>query len=254
MVSVVNCYFQCQDGSMFKAQVEFSPYFYLQVREGAEAEVDGWLRRKLAGGLRDVEVVEREDLDLKNHLSGLRRRLLKLSFFNSDQLSAARREVQPVVNRNRARRDGTGAYAAAAAAANPGGAKAGRERLQEAADAIVDVREYDVPYHVRFAIDTDTRAGHWFVVRAAGGHVALERRADLVARAEPRICAFDIETTKLPLQFPNAEYDQVFMISYMLDRQGYLIINREVVSDDVRDFEYTPKPEFDGAPLDLPFD
>ncbi len=26
--------------------------------------------------------------------------------------------------------------------------------------------------------------------------------------AEPRICAFDIETTKLPLQFPNSEYDQ----------------------------------------------
>lgn len=42
-----------------------------------------------------------------------------------------------------------------------------------------------------------------------GGHVVLEHRPDLLARAEPRICAFDIETTKLPLQFPNAEYDQV---------------------------------------------
>lgn len=51
---------------------------------------------------------------------------------------------------------------------------------------------------------------------------------DLLQRAEPRICAFDIETTKLPLQFPNAEYDQVFMISYMIDKQGYLIVNREV--------------------------
>lgn len=35
-------------------------------------------------------------------------------------------------------------------------------------------------------------------------------------------------TPPLLLQFPNAEYDQVFMISYMLDRQGYLITNREV--------------------------
>ena len=41
------------------------------------------------------------------------------------------------------------------------------------------------------------------------GHVMLEHRPDLLARAEPCICAFDIETTKLPLQFPNAEYDQV---------------------------------------------
>ncbi len=39
--------------------------------------------------------------------------------------------------------------------------------------------------------------------------MTLERRVDLLQRAEPRICAFDIETTKLPLQFPNAEYDQV---------------------------------------------
>ena len=38
------------------------------------------------------------------------------------------------------------------------------------------------------------------------------------------------------------------MISYMLDKQGYLIVNREVVSQDIEDFEYTPKPEFEGEP------
>jgi DNA polymerase epsilon subunit 1 len=37
------------------------------------------------------------------------------------------------------------------------------------------------------------------------------------------------------------------MISYMVDRQGYLIINREVVSEDIDNFEYTPKPEFEGG-------
>ena len=37
---------------------------------------------------------------------------------------------------------------------------------------------------------------------------SLEQREDLVQRADVRICAFDIETTKLPLQFPNAEFDQ----------------------------------------------
>lgn len=60
--------------------------------------------------------------------------------------------------------------------------------------------------------------------------------------AEVRICAFDIETSKQPLQFPNAVLgDQVIMISYMLDKQGYLITNREFVSEDINDFEYTPK-------------
>ncbi len=31
-VAAVNCYFMSQDGSMFKAQVHFSPYFYLQIK------------------------------------------------------------------------------------------------------------------------------------------------------------------------------------------------------------------------------
>ena len=40
---------------------------------------------------------------------------------------------------------------------------------------------------------------------------------------------------------------QVFMISYMVDKRGFLIINREVVGGDIADFEYTPKPEFEGG-------
>ena len=38
--------------------------------------------------------------------------------------------------------------------------------LQDALESIVEMREYDVPYHVRFEIDTDVRCGHWFMVKA----------------------------------------------------------------------------------------
>lgn len=58
--------------------------------------------------------------------------------------------------------------------------------------------------------------------------------------------AFDIETSKLPLKFPDAAFDQIIMISYMIDGQGFLITNRDIVSEDIEDFEYTPKPEFEG--------
>jgi DNA polymerase epsilon subunit 1 len=34
----------------------------------------------------------------------------------------------------------------------------------------------------------------------------------------------------------------------MLDKQGYLIVNREVVGADIGPFEYTPKPEYEGTP------
>ncbi|KXZ56812.1 hypothetical protein GPECTOR_1g731 [Gonium pectorale] len=249
VVSSVDCYFMCQDGSMFKARLAFAPYFYIRVQDGREVEAENYLRRKCEGAIRSVEVVEKEDLDLKNHLSGLKRRLLRVATYTSSQVVEVRREVAPLVAANAARAATTSAYSVQDGGGAAGGDAGGGGRggkVQDIREAFLELREYDVPYHVRFAIDTDVRVGHWYTVRCREGVTALERRADLLQRAEPRICAFDIETTKLPLQFPNAEYDQVFMISYMLDRQGYLIVNREVVGADIADFEYTPKPEFEG--------
>lgn len=51
----------------------------------------------------------------KNHLSGLQRRLLKVSTWNVPQLMEVRREVAPAVARNKARARTTGAYAQLAA-------------------------------------------------------------------------------------------------------------------------------------------
>ena len=36
------------------------------------------------------------------------------------------------------------------------------------------------------------------------------------------------------------------MISYMVDGQGCWITNREIVSENIEDFEYTPKEEYEG--------
>lgn len=49
------------------------------------------------------------------------------------------------------------------------------------------------------------------------------------------------------LKFPNADNDRIYMISYMTPGQGYLITNREIVSADVDDFEYTPLPKYPGT-------
>ena len=64
--------------------------------------------------------------------------------------------------------------------------------------------------------------------------------------ADPVVMAFDIETCKMPLKFPDAATDQIMMMSYMIDGQGFLITNREIVSEDIADFDYTPKPEYPG--------
>ncbi len=92
----------------------------------------------------------------------------------------------------------------------------------------------------------DVRVGLWYTVTSVTGITSLELIPALVKRAEPVIMAYDIETTKQPLRFPDQQTDQIMMISYMIDGQGYLITNREIVSEDIEDFEYTPKEEYHG--------
>jgi len=261
--SAVNCYFMQQDGETFKAQVRYAPYFLLATKPDCEHDVEAFLRRRYEGKILNVTVEDKEDLDLKNHLSGLTQKYLKVTFATVQDLMDVRREVLPMVKKNQSRSEAAEAYEAlhqmeASAVAHAGRAHHGVSRggeqkstkgkraIANYADAMMDIREYDVPYHMRFLIDTETRCGWWYQVKAVQGEVTLTHRGDMLARGEVKICAFDIETTKLPLKFPDAEYDQVFMISYMLDGQGYLIINREVVSADVDDFEYNPKPEYPG--------
>lgn len=68
-------------------------------------------------------------------------------------------------------------------------------------------------------MELDIRIGLWYTVKANPNDVEIRRQFDRVARADPVVFAFDIETTKLPLKFPDAAIDSVMMISYMIDGQ-----------------------------------
>ena len=92
----------------------------------------------------------------------------------------------------------------------------------------------------------DLRVGKWYEVEAKHGTTSVRLLEERLSRADPVVMAYDIETTKLPLKFPDASIDQIMMISYMIDGQGFLITNREIVSEDIQDFEYTPKAEYPG--------
>ena len=100
---------------------------------------------------------------------------------------------------------------------------------------------------MRVAIDNKLLVGHWYTVKPTiEKKLSITERKDLLLGPDMIVLAWDIETTKLPLKFPNMETDQMIMLSYMIDGQGFLIVNREIVSSDISDFEYTPKPEFPG--------
>ncbi|KAK2845413.1 hypothetical protein Q7C36_010267 [Tachysurus vachellii] len=254
MISAVDYYFIQEDGSKFKVALPYKPYFYIATKKNCEREVVSFLSKKFQGKISKLETIPKEDLDLHNHLVGLKRTYIKLSFNTVDDLVKVKREISPAVRKNREREKSNDAYTSMLSSALVGGSvttddgDGKSKRMADQLDNIVDMREYDVPYHVRLSIDLKIHVAHWYNVRYRGSAYPPEivRRDDLVERPDPVILAFDIETTKLPLKFPDAETDQIMMISYMIDGQGFLITNREIVSEDIEDFEFTPKPEYEG--------
>lgn len=99
---------------------------------------------------------------------------------------------------------------------------------------ITDIREFDIAYHVRCMVDHEIRCSFWYEVSVDGQIMtSFKHLPEKLDKAGLRICAFDIETTKAPLKFPDSKFDQVMMISYIIDGKGFLITNRQVVGDDV---------------------
>jgi DNA polymerase epsilon subunit 1 len=109
--AAVDFYFIGDEGDMFKAAVEYRPYFLVCVRRGREAEVEEWVRRAWEGLVVGAEWVEKEDLSLPNHLLGHRRRLLKLEFINVQDLLAVRKEIMPIAEKNRKKMTALDTYA-----------------------------------------------------------------------------------------------------------------------------------------------
>ncbi len=260
----VDLYFLGVDGSTFKSTVLYDPYFYIIANPPAkngvgslsfsgleedqsvffETIISSLLRKYEALGLKSVTVVKKHDLDALNHLGEVGskgRSMLKLSFDTVDQLMSVRKEIQPIITKTQKREK--------EAAQNPTfgiqhGVSVGSV---DPLSTIIDMREYDVPYVVRVCIDLNLRAGAWYTVtpNALDCGVTLTDQ-DVETKADPSFLAFDIECTKAPLKFPDANVDSIFMISYMINGQGYLILSRDIVSADVQDFEYTPKPSYPG--------
>jgi DNA polymerase epsilon subunit 1 len=93
-----------------------------------------------------------------NHLLGFKRNYIKISFRNIKDLLNVRRMLAPVVKRNLENRGAEEAYADTMQDSadedeqiRTGPSK--KARFKEAVDYIIDIREYDVPYISRIAID-----------------------------------------------------------------------------------------------------
>ena len=107
----VDFYFIEEDGGTFKATVEYEPYFLIAVRKGREAEVEEWCRRKFEGLVKGVKRIEKEDLQMPNHLLGYKRLFLRLYFENVGDLLAVRKAIMPIAEQNKGSMNAMDTYA-----------------------------------------------------------------------------------------------------------------------------------------------
>lgn len=246
--SGVDYYFLDEEGGSFKATLRYDPYFFIETDIGHEVEVEEWLRKFLEqASVKNLSRLSKEDLALANHLVGLKKVLIKLTFHNVSDLLSARRLLSPIIKQNKIKRETRDVYLVITTKNTFGLDSSDQTSLNaDPSTFIQDMKEYDVPYHVRVSIDMGIRVGKWYNVYVQHSEVELKEDPDKIAFADPVVLAFDIETTKAPLKFPVSSIDQIMMISYMIDGEGFLITNREIIAEDIDDFEYTPRPEYPG--------
>jgi DNA polymerase epsilon subunit 1 len=120
------------------------------------------LNKQYEQTIASVDLVKKEDLSLINHLSGKNQTLLKLQFKNVADLMTVRAELQPLIKKNQANKQNNDAYEGWY---NQGDLAGGRGSKQsQYLSKILDIREYDVPYHIRVQIDKEIRCGKWYEI------------------------------------------------------------------------------------------
>nr|USW07830.1 DNA polymerase epsilon catalytic subunit A [Crypthecodinium cohnii] len=249
MLSGLVLYFLQRDGRGFRCTFLYRPYFFVQLdaRENLESMRDILEQRFESEGCH-AEIVEKEDLSMEDHIIGRKRKLIRLDFNNTEGHGKAVRNLMGELRRSQAQ-DLLNQDEDDEEKKPKGGRGSAMERLQA-------LYEYDVDYINRTCIDNGINCGKWF--KAERNKMAtsadnltdtqcqITHQKEMVMKPGLRIFAWDIECTKEPLKFPDSAHDRITLISIMVDGSGFLIVNRQEVSEDIEPLEYTPTPEYEG--------
>ncbi len=231
-VQAVDLFFIGDDGEDdFRATIIARPYLYVSVQQGALREAEAAIRKNYRENIADISTVQLEDISAPNHLaSETRPYFLKVECFTTGDLFSIREGLQPYISRNMERTKRIGATERV------------NDTLSAVADGldlVLDIREYDVAPVNRLAIDKKINVGYWYRVSPSGANrkkpgkqsdtatdisfrdlddpdinesssnefssAHLEKLEDIVERATPVVLAYDIECTKKPLKFPDAD-------------------------------------------------
>lgn len=254
-------------GGDFRASVIARPYMYVGAVGDRTRELEMAIRKNFREEVAEVSTVRLEDTSVANHLAigdDERKKFLKVEARTVRELRDIRKGLLPYLKRTEERMRMMNGVVETEVGGELGVESEGKDETGGGLGLVEDMREYDVAPVNRLAIDNKINVGYWYRVLPGGSFLGgtedpdvnaqasnefssarLIKLDDIVDRASPVVLAFDIECTKQPLQFPDAEKgDQVMMISWMVDGKGYLGINREVVSEDIDDFDHRPHADY----------
>jgi DNA polymerase epsilon subunit 1 len=117
--------------------------------------VEEFLKRRFPKQIKQLEIVEKEDLDLSNHLSGKKQRAIKVVFPNNEYFRLVKQYVQPIVTKNQKKESTETAFDSIFESDSFQGSKI--KKVEEAIDCIIDLREHDLMYYTRVTIDRGFR-------------------------------------------------------------------------------------------------
>ncbi|KAI4291287.1 DNA polymerase epsilon subunit 1 [Pancytospora philotis] len=216
----VDMYFVDEDARNFTIRVPFYLSFLVECAEDP-SPVEEFFERRYEGLIQRVQPTSRIDVGEHNHLNRPPKAFLKVSVKREADFQQIVREMGRVAKTE------DDMY---------------RGFCAEDAPAQHRIYEHDIPNEVQVGNELGVRCGAWYCVSYNGERYTIEPNAR-VTYPDLRILAYDIETTKPALKFPNPEHDEVMMISIMTESFGELITNRTVVSRDIMEFEYTAKDD-----------
>ena len=97
-------------------------------------------------------------MDLHNHLVGLKQLFLKLTFLTTTDLQRVRKDLNTAVRKNKERAKAATGYSEMLQEQN----EFGRAAKTSAMEHLIDMREHDMPLHVRVSIDKSIFVGSWY--------------------------------------------------------------------------------------------
>ncbi|EPR78048.1 DNA polymerase epsilon, partial [Spraguea lophii 42_110] len=208
-------YFITEKGNVY-CKIPFYPHFLVE-SDNLDADEET-LKRKYF--IEKIERVYKKDLSKPNHINEEEKEYLKVYFYNENNFLKTVKDLK-------CKKKNTNTFSLFY----------DKERKESG----FIILEYDIAYEILLPLELNVRVGKWYHIKNNIFHESSK-----IEFPKLKIMAFDIETTKSPLKFPTPEKDQIMMISLSFGDEGLLITNRNVVSEDIRPFEYCPKEDISG--------